>query len=92
MPKSSWKKDKLNELLDSIEKSKQLAEKFRALSVEFTAIADDLSSGAIHKPESATVKANEIRSLLAEKNRLSLAMREAVKDLSPDLKKAGIID
>lgn len=88
---SNWQAEKLEQLTADIEASKELAKDFIALSEEFAGIANELDKGGANNPINATQKSNEIRVLLAQRNRLVKSTREAVKDLSEVLKKMKVI-
>jgi len=91
MSASNWQKEKLEQLIDDIEASKELAKEFLALSHEFAAIADELDKGGANNPINATQKSNEIRAILAQRNKLVKSTKEAVKDLGELLKESGIV-
>ena len=89
--KLDWRLARLDELTDSVKKANVLAGDFRALSEEFAAIAEELELGGEGKPYDSTEKANQIRALLAERNRVVKTIKEAIEDLRSELKSAGVI-
>lgn len=91
MTSREWKIERLGDFLEAMAEAKLLAEDFRSLSLEFNKIADELLQGGRFDSCDSTGKATEVRTLLAKRNKVVKTMREAVRDLEPDLKKAGII-
>ena len=89
--KLDWRLTSMNRLNDNIEQAKELAKDFADLSKEFALIAEELEKGGACKHCNSTEKANQIRALLAERNRVVKTIKESVKDLTPHLKASGII-
>jgi hypothetical protein len=91
MTKQDWRIERLDDFKEAMAEASLLAEDFKALSMEFNVIADELLLGGKFESYNATAKADKIRSLLAKRNKVVKTMAEAVRDLEPDLKRAGIL-